>query len=345
MSAERFTVDYRAIPTESLRPKSEAIFHSVETSPGQIVRLIEVDARPKGEKTGRTIIWPATFQARVQHDNAVRMQTLASQLEKSRILFVETPGVTIDPENPLCTSGHTLTNTQETELRHGNFRAAAAAQIKALQEVVGFKQGDEVELVGYSMGASSAAYIARELGQQPFGEAATPSITRIDFLDAVNDQPWRLYQLRKNILKEGRHNKQYIDENRQQGFDIPKYGHALESIRGKIDRTLLWHQRTALRLSGSALRNAFAPVLVQAIEESRGNNTTRLDEAVLTFYRAEGSLVGRREAHEQTSEDLRRVGHQLRLVELTGAGEDDTLRHLFPRSLGRIAHFANQCLV
>lgn len=316
--------------------------HNSETVQGQTIRVVEVDARPsEGEGYEHTIIWPAAFQARADMINIQRIRILAQLLE-AKVLFVETPGVTVDIRAPHNTTGAHVTQEQARAALRGDLRPHAAAQLQALHKAVPFQDGEQLHIIGYSMGATTAAFLAQQLGEQPFGSDISPQIARLDFIDPANDQDWNPYKLLRAIKKEGEADKAYIEESKALGLEPNPYGLASENEARRMRQQLEREQLLGIYSVAAGLRKGFSPTLQQAINESRNNGTTRLHEADVTFYRANASLVGREAAHQQTAEELQKYADfVLRQVELTKPN-NEPLHHPFPRSVPRLMHFAQQ---
>lgn len=343
MTPKRLALDHEAFTVDKLRPSVKEQLHAVETTPGQILRVIEVDARPdEGAGYEHTVVWPAAFQARADYTNIERMRILAEQLQ-AKALFVETPGVPVDIDNPQATYGAHTTREQARAALRGDLRPHAAAQLQALHEAVPFEDGEQLHIIGYSMGATTAAHMVQQIGEQPFSsDGVSLRIARVDFIDPANDQGWNRYKLLKAIKQEGKADKAYINENKALGLEPNAYGLATEHEAQRMRKRLERQQLLGIYSVALGLKYGFSPILQQAINESREYETSRLHEADITFYRANASLVGRESAHQHTADELRKCAKfALRRVELTKPNEE-ALHHAFPRCFGRFAHLAQQ---
>lgn len=342
MSPEKLAITHEAFSAAELQPNVKAQVHAVETGKGQIVRVVEIDARPDTD-TGyeHTIIWPAAFQARAELTNIQRLRVLAEQL-MAKVLYVETPGVSVDMQALQETTGARATLRQVSAALRGDFRPHAAVQLQALHKAVPFKDGEQLHILGYSMGTPLAVFLAQQLGGQPFGADITPQIARLDLIDPVNDQPWQMHQLLKAIRQEGAVTLPYIEENKALHLEPNPYDLKTEAEARAVRKLLERQQALGIYSVAAGLRKVFAPVLAQAIHESQGNNTTRLDEINPTFYHANASFVSRAAAHVHTAEQIHQTtGVRVRQVELTKPS-DGPLHHPFPRSFARLLDLALQ---
>lgn len=86
-----------------------------------------VDAREQGDDgtpEGRTILWPMSFEARLDEFETQRFEVLADIL-KARVIAVEVPGVGMD-------GAANATLRQKAALARGSFKAHARAMLGAL---------------------------------------------------------------------------------------------------------------------------------------------------------------------------------------------------------------------
>lgn len=105
--------------------------------------------------------------ARIDDFELARYRYLAA-MQRRRIVVVDTPGWLL---------GSPRSGTVRTDLRQGSFRGVASHMLEALHGTVPELLNDPVCMVGYSMGCSSAAALARQLVE---AGVALPHLTLVE---------------------------------------------------------------------------------------------------------------------------------------------------------------------
>ncbi|HEX7484348.1 MAG TPA: hypothetical protein VF281_04335 [Candidatus Saccharimonadales bacterium] len=313
------------------------------TSPNkQTLRLIVADGRPSDQE-GETIIWPASFASRADTLERARTEVLAARMN-ARVVYVETPGVSMDTANPFATRTGKPSLPQLFTVARGDFDPLAKIQLDAIDNILDLEDGQELRLMGYSMGAWAAATMAKVLAQQHFPDKQI-IIPRIDLIEAVNDQGYKLRDLAHNIDKEAQYTDRYLTtENQENGLSKT----LLSDWEGdNDDRKAIasLNRRQSLMLKAIlplGLKKGFASSLVQAVDES--GKTTRLTEGSINIWRANESVVARHEANLYTAQQLGHVS--IRFTEIFPTIRDKLKghHHALPHSLGTIANLAEHHL-
>jgi hypothetical protein len=316
--------------------------HAYTTPENQTVRLIVADGRPDNEQ-GETIIWPASFASRADTLERARTEVLAARLS-ARVVYVETPGVSMDIANPLATKTGKPSLPQLLTVARGNFDPLARIQLDAIDNALELQDGQEIRLVGYSMGAWAAASMAKVLAGRHFPDKQIV-IPRIDLIEAVNDQGYRLRDLAHNIDQEAQYTDRYLTtENQENGLSKT----LLSDWEGDNDdrRAIAsLNRRQSLMLKAVlplGLKKGFASSLVQAVDES--SQTTRLTEGSINIWRANESIVARHDANLYTAQQLGRVTTRFTEIFPTVLDKLKDHHHALPHSLGIIANLADHHL-
>jgi pimeloyl-ACP methyl ester carboxylesterase len=315
--------------------------HSFTPNDTQRIHLIVADGRSE-DQPGETVIWPASFASRADTLEYARATMLAARLQ-ARVIYVETPGVGIDIDDPFNTSSGQPSARQLLSVARGNFDSLAKMQLDAVDSVLDLPDGQEVRLIGYSMGAWAATTIAKLLARKHFPDKQI-LIPRIDLIEAVNDQKYTLSDLVRNINQESQHTERYItDENRENGLSdtlLSAWNTATDDRRAipLLNR----RQNLMLKALPIGLRKGFATTLTQAVED--GVSTTRLNEGSINIWRANESVIARQEANMHTLSQLGRVAARITEIYPTVQDRMKGHHHAIVQSLGSISHLADQHL-
>lgn len=316
-------------------------FHAFTTNEKQTVRLIVADGR-NGQLDGETIIWPASFASRADTLEYARATMLAARMN-AQVVYVETPGVSIDLANPALTKAGRPSPRQLFSVANGNFDPLARTQLDAIDSVLDLQDGTELRLVGYSMGAWAVATMAKLLARRHFNDRQIV-IPRIDLIEAVNDQRYSLSDLVRNIGQEAQYTERYIsDENHENGLSKTLLAAwEAETDDRQATSTLNRRQGLILKALPIGLRKGFADSLVQAVNES--SDTTRLTEGSINLWRANESIIARHEANIYTATQLKHVTAQVTEIYPTMLDKMKGHHHALVHSLGAIANLAEQHL-
>jgi hypothetical protein len=306
---EKFILDSRE--ADLVRPKHEAKA-SISEYGGLDIAVGVVDARPDNE-TGRTLIWVEAYKARADEFEIQRATTVAEAL-RARVIVVEEPGIGVSDEAR-------TTRMQKLDLARGRFKDSAFATLGALNEAVKFAPGEEAELLLFSQGAAVGAAMLECLGNEAHGMKL--KIPRVSIIEAVNDQPWNLVKLLKNIGEEDAHTDRYLSENDPYDWLVSPTDRTPEGKArvAKLDKA----QNPSLLLGGAALRKPFAPVLLSAIDTDKSDHTTGISTARIEIFKFDGSSVSRLEKNQLTFNQLSAVMPLgcTALTEITGPDDLD----------------------
>lgn len=272
---------------------------------GQLLSVVVADGNTSGRRKP-TVIWPQAFMARAFDPIEVyRTQVLAKQLN-TRVVSVDRPGVRYDPYLGSETeAGRSNIGNILKAATAGNLDDASAVQLAALDNILEFKNGEELHLLGYSFGAWSASSMASVLSKEPFGSVRHPIVSGITFIEAVNDQDSSLNDLRVGLAKDSstKNVSRYLRHNEILGasealfFDWKSAAERSPEgtdIHSALDR----RQALSLFLPAFGLRKGFTDRLAAVVA------TGELDDTKITFVRANGSLIARRDAHAQSMSTL-----------------------------------------
>jgi len=255
------------------------------------------DGRVKGE--GPTVIVPRAFHAHELDGFEDQRDTVLAVALGARVVGIDTPGVGLwtDPKTTLA---------HKVAAIRGSMQWHTASQMAVIREIIQYDDQEPLSFIGFSMGAWAVA----EMVCLP----DAPKIGRIDLVEAVNDQPWRL--LGKNGLKakmgsEDQVTNHYLSQN------VPLFNQPYD--RNPNDYTRVAKHVPLARESlmlGYGMRKPFAPVLTYGVEKDNVYKTSGLGEAPIHFWRADGSGVARDEANKKTVEAISRFNKEARLTVL-----------------------------
>lgn len=315
--------------------------HCFTTREDQTVRLIMADGRDE-RQNGDTIIWPASFASRADTLEYARATLLAARMS-ARVIYVETPGVGIDMTDPIHTKTGKTSARQLFTVANGNFDPLAKVQLDAVDSIIDLQDGQEVCFIGYSMGAWAVATMAKLLARRHFADKQIV-IPRIDMIEAVNDQKYRLSDLVHNINQEAQYTKRYInDENNENGLSTTLLAAwASDADDRRAIATLNRRQGLILKALPIGLRRGFSTDLVQAVDES--SQTTRLTEGSINLWRANESIIARREANLYTATQLGHTSTHVTEIYPTILDKVKGHHHALVHSLGALANLAEQHL-
>ncbi|MEP7204993.1 MAG: hypothetical protein ABI716_02265 [Candidatus Saccharibacteria bacterium] len=295
------------------RPTHEAVV-SVAEYGGLDIGVSVVDARKNlvgsDEKTGRTIIWPEAYAARLDDFETQRQMTIAEALS-ARVISVEMPGVGMS-------EAAKTTPAQKRGLMRGSFDRSADAMLGALDEIVPLKAGEEVEFMLFSQGVALGTAMIDKLGHEAHGLKL--KVPRVMLIEAVNDQPWNLVKLLSAIGKEDKFTDSYLDQNKDYDWLVPP---ADRTETGKRQLDVLNHkQNISMLMAGAALRRPFTPDFLEAIKRDSAERTTGISQARVDMYKLGGSEVSRWSENLMTLGQLR-VAMPLGRVAMTRVGSPE----------------------
>jgi hypothetical protein len=290
------------------------------------IQLFIADGRPNGQ--GPTVVVPRAFQAfECDGFENQRDQVLAHELQ-ARVVGVDTPGVSLFTESKPSI-------VHRVEAVRGRMKFHAASQLTAVREVLKYDDDEPMNFIGYSMGAWSVA----EMVNLPFA----PRIGRVDMVEAVNDQAWRLSRgelLLPKINAEDEATNRYLMDNFVFGFRQPYDRQPSNFVKEKPKDDKLPVKLQSLLL-GIGMRRPFAPTLIDAVQRDAADKSTGLSEAPIHFWRTGGSGVARQEANEETVSQLRQFTPEARLTVLDSVVSSNPHRHPIWHSMPAVALIAS----
>ncbi len=321
--------------------------HRYHAENDQIFNLFEADARRS--ESDPTIIVPASHKYRID-DLLRRRMSIFAHHTNSQVIAVETPGMTMnqsdfdaDVYSKVHTDGAFMTPAQKLASLIGDFSDIADTQIEAINEVIGFHKGQEVQIFGESMGVVLAAFAWRGLRRAQLGV----SVSRLGLFEPVNALGFRtpvhqalmIRDLVKHEVPNIRNN--YFPENDEIGHgDVGAFEDSSDRA-AQISRVLNRQQRLNGFLTGFALKRSLAALVVDGLKETADYGEGLRDTAI-TLWRATHSTVSRATDVDKAGEAIQDAGGDVRVVELVEGKSDRTkvVAHHTNNSLGRQASFA-----
>ncbi|MGH7218065.1 MAG: hypothetical protein ACREGE_01280 [Candidatus Microsaccharimonas sp.] len=314
---------------------------------GQYINVFNADARPlntSGERIGPTILKFQSHNYRIDELSERKTQIHAHQAG-ARVLDIELPGVTMDYQDPKNTKGGFMTPLQFAQSFSGDFDALAHAQLKAADQVVAFKDGDEIQAYGESLGAYSAVALARVLARGRFEKQL--HISKMTLVEPVNGTANRsiMNQLKMSTerLAKIEHYRRlvYLTENTTIGHPVTMF-EMLNDQTAHIDTALKSRigQAVAAAASGAGLRKGLEGALWGALA-NRSEIGPRLHEADITIAHGRESSVTLAKDLSNLADVARERGVTVRLVEF-GSSKENMMPagHSQLDSLGRMAEAA-----
>ena len=306
---DKLTVDYRDFEKPSQLPKGRLI-----ESKG-----IQMHVVNGGE---RTVVIPRAFNAYSGNPfEQLRDRVIANALG-ARVVGIDIPGVGLNPS-----SANVPSHRKEAAL--GNFTSKSDLMITALVNGLELTEEQELDFMGYSLGAWASAAIL----QSPTFRKYKLRTSAISLVEPVNDQDWHLRTVHRAMIGEFGHEGRYKKETEVHFPTLPTS--ATSSMAVRPPSTMPSRESLAL---GRGLRVGFANSLARAVLEDAHDDATGLSQAPLTLYRANGSFAARQTALEQTRETLQQSGQKAtRIIEFSPRADTDPHRHLFWHSMGAVA--------
>lgn len=313
----------------------------------QWVNVFSSDGRPldsEGERSGPTILKFQSHNYRIDELSERKTQIHAHQMG-ARVLDIELPGVVMDYHTPDSTRGGYMTPVQFVQAFSGNFDSLSLAQLQAADSLVDFKDRDEVQLYGESLGAYSAVALARALAHGRFNK--TLYVSDMTLVEPVNAAGNRSIidqlKLATERLAKTEHQRRlvYLAENTAIGHPTTMF-EMLNDRAAIVDRKLKARigQNLAATASGAGLRKGLEGALYGALQNTSPDGP-RLHEANITFMRGRESTVTMRDDMDELAEAAYAKGTSVRLVELSSPdGIEMPAGHSQLDSLGRMAEAA-----
>jgi len=322
-------VDYAAIKTKTSR---------FTNSKKQKFNILDIDAR-NGEP-GPTILTSTAFNYRFQPLYIAVMTTLAVQ-SGARVVSSEIPGITIDLDDPLHTTGDFQTPAQTMLALSGDYDPLGTEQIKAMYEVGELSEDDEYHFVGVSFGACAVVAMARALSKRKLF-AKKFNVTEMDLIDPVNAfgnhtivrQAQLLYNL---ATTEDQRRQLYLAENEAGGYgDGGKEFTKISPDASKHDKHVKLRQIVATYATGIGLRKGLHTTLADALRDA-----PELRNMHVTLSRANDSSVCRDSDLQSAAETIRQSGGRADVQTLVGKqGEKIPIGHHVLDSISRYGSFA-----
>jgi len=293
MNEKQFTLDWRE---SDLKPPTHEAIKTISEFEGLNIAVSVIDARSESDSEngrGRTIIWPQSYDARIDNFETQRQITIAEAL-RARVVHVDAPGIGFS-------EGTKSTFGQKIDLLGGSFDKMSHAMLGAIDDVLDLKDGEQVEMLMYSQGLSYGSAMLKHIGKEAFGlKLKVPKVTVIE---AVNDQAWNIFKLLDALGKEVAQVDRYLDHNKN--FDwliVPddKKSESGEKARKDINNK----QAVTMLLSGAAMRKPAIADILSAVEQDRADNTTGISSAEVNIIKFDASGVSRFEKNRLTVQQL-----------------------------------------
>lgn len=317
-----------------------SIIHRYTAANGQSFNILEVDGRK--DQDGPVVVSAASFGSRIDPHLTERMGIYAHHTG-SRIFVAETPGVTIDYDNPYNMRGAWQSPKQTLAASMGNFDPIAIAQLKGIDSIAHFEDGDKIELYGNSMGTYAAGAMVRVLEKNAFKKQII--VSKMTLVEPVNARPnnnilEHFKMVRNLVATEDTRRHLYLAEN-----DF--IGHPSVTIEDVFqDKRLYKHlksqsaQNIATYAVGIGLRKNLYSTMHDVVA-NRNPDGTQLYNADITVARAFDSTVSLSKDLLALSAAARENGSYFRLLEFkAGKGDLTPLGHHTTDSLGRMSDFA-----
>jgi hypothetical protein len=296
-----------------------------------------VDARPNG--VGPTIIGSTSLDERLT-PFYLHCMAVNAKHRGARLLMSDVRGVRMDVENPVHVGWAHQTSTQTLEAFRGNPEPIGAEQLRALDEVYGFEEGEDIEIEAHSLANFWAYGMIKAIATRSFEKRLT--ITKLHMIEPVNSYGKLSVQgLMKEMLSlstvEMDLEKRYIAENKDIGHGnvIPFDNESKQNKR--IDRVLKMRQFVSSHVAGAGIRIGL-DTLAGDILKDRSVDGAGLHEAEIIISHGAHSTVSRRDDILRLARTIKEAGGNVRLLEyITGKGDNTPIAHSVFRSLGRIA--------
>jgi len=338
--------DWRGVTSDELGytgPHLKTEEHRHVTKNGQAFNVFIADARPDG--VGPTYLTSTQYDYRM--DNLLRRNSAIFATQTgSRVAVSEVPGISFDPDNPFHTKGAWQTPHQSLMAATGNYDPLSLVILDAFDTYLDFKDGDEIQVGGRSLGAYMAVSMLSNLALHKFSKSL--KVSRVDLVEPVNAFGNRHISHQVRILKElasyeeEMRIKAYLPENEEIGHP----GVRFEDESELNDRILKYVRRTqfpATILTGAGLRKGLDPVLVHAMAD-RTNDGIGLHEAEISIAYGNASHVSFEKDLVAAQEAVRQVGGEVKLLMLTdedGGGNKPMAHHALD-SFARMASYAQR---
>lgn len=301
------TIDMEKIKHSTITPEGSKIaiekpaslatvrVEATELESGQKLGTAVIDARDKAD--GDIFVATMGFNGSVEDFEIQKHAAMAEQLN-SELILVDTPG--------FGELSNGLTSEQVKDMLTGHYDKAAEAVLEAAIKAGGLNAKQEINLLGYSQGASLIASMAKILNEQ-HDRFKNLQIAGIHMIEPVGTHrqfsPWLSVKMgTENKLNDGyfEENEELLDENGQPWAVLSSD----RRVKGDPDaeaRFKEWTKRQmpGLLIGGMALGGGHIPRdLLSALKGSE--DTTRLNEAVIT-----STLAG--ESHMNFPKDVEKM--------------------------------------
>ncbi len=322
----------------------------------------ERETNDRGEKIGKTILWPQSFLAPLDTFERQRLETIAVTL-KARVIAVERPGVGIDER---ANSGISLFG------RLDGIRQNAYDMLGALKEVVPDIQDQQIELALYSQGAVLGAHMIDHLNKGAHGLKV--KIPQITLFEEVNDEALNMalaFQIGgedtgSDKIEHGITDR-YLRENDRFNWltwptDRLSFDQAMREFilsEETVAKFNKWNQdKKTGKAVVDAIKGGFANEAIDGfslVHESfpktmykglEANRSVVEDNAVITFIKADGSRVSSLEGNIKTANRLKEalpfgIISVRQAIALKGQAQH---RHPFVHSMPNVAVLAKEFL-
>ncbi|MDB5180146.1 MAG: hypothetical protein JWN12_778 [Candidatus Saccharibacteria bacterium] len=322
-------------------PDLKITTHRYENQWGQQFNVLVVDARKSDSDP--TIITSTSFDYRIDELLENRMAILATRSD-ARVIVSETPGITMDRNDPFHTKGAWQTPRQTTLAFSGNLDPLALEQLRAIDSVVGLDEYAELQFFGESFSADAVVAMARVIAQRKFDKGIR--ITRMDLNEPVNAYGnYTIFRqammLRSLATREDRLLHVYLNENTLIGHGEVSAFEKQPNINKRADRYVKHRQIPATYLSGAGLRKGLHTALKDALSNVDSDGP-HLRDAPIVIARGIDSSVSLEKDLISAADTIRDNGGQAKTISLEAPVGDKTLiAHHVTSSFARFASYTD----
>ncbi len=197
--------------------------------PGQSIGFNVAEVVPAEVESDEVVIYPMSYDYRIDPLILRRIEVIATS-SRRRVVLVETPGITMNFDQPESTSRSTVPLRAYLAAIGGNFGPLAAMQWRAIADTTTI-YGSPIRLVGESLGAQSVMSMARLL-----------NVASVDLIEPVNCKPRGIKDMtrvgRSLITVEEPLRLEYAARSRSKGWDVPEVFERSSAANGLVDRRL-----------------------------------------------------------------------------------------------------------
>lgn len=209
---------------------------------------------PQKTLADEPVIFPMSYDYRIEPLVLRRLEVLAIVAGR-RVIAVETPGVTLDFDNPASTAPSTVAGEQARAGLLGDYTGLAALQLEAVIEIAGVVPS-RARFLGESLGAQAVMSMS---------EGFTPlSVDLVEPVNCLPQGPIALLRLGRTLGRvEEPLRSRYVARSIERGWTTPGVFEKSSPANAEVDRRLKrfdrqgrWAALSALAMRRGLLRSA-----------------------------------------------------------------------------------------